>query len=265
MGISNDISRRRSSAASHKHSHDSGGIFNDDFEIPKPDKKDGDTETVKISTTDQAKTDFFDHHEPKQNDFFPETPKPTKPKKVSKEKSPKKYRGKTLLILITIALVLIGASFLGSIKKIFSDKSTTNTGSSVEIIPQDYTPSSTSTTTTPTTTPDTTATTAPAATTTPVVTTPTYTKSSVKIEILNGNGVKKAADVTKATLISAGFNVAKTGNAANFNYTATTVYYKTGNNLAAADIATALASKTPTTKNDDKICTTYDIVIILGK
>lgn len=279
MGISDDISRKRSRPVHHNTTKDVGDIFYDHADKKTEPAKTKEVETkIKIDKSPDA--DFFDKKK-NHDDFFPLVEKNKEAKPTKKEVLPdpnkkllrKKIWRTVRFYLIMVTVVLIAIANQSSLQKYFinlfsGSKATTSDDSSVKIVPKDYSTPTTGTTptTTPTTAPATTTTTTPTTTTTtaPAATTPTYNKSTLKIEILNGNGIKKDGAATKTLLTNAGFVVAKTANAANFNYTTTYIYYKTGELAQATDVKTALTTKNGTLENNDKICGIYDIVIILG-
>ena len=151
----------------------------------------------------------------------------------------------------------------GSIKKLFTSNLTTSNDNSVTIVPQDYTNPTDSVTSTSST-----ATTTPAAITPTAASAPLTTdtnKSNLKIKVLNGNGISKSADAVKQVLAADGYNIDFLGNARTFSYTDTYIYYKTGKDGAAADIKTLLSTRTSVVKNDDTLCASYDIVVVVGK
>jgi len=94
----------------------------------------------------------------------------------------------------------------------------------------------------------------------------TLNKSQVKIQLLNGNGIKGDALKVKTILEKDGWKVASYGNARSFNYQNTLVYYKEEQEEAAKAVADILKNndrQTALHKSDS--LTTYDIQIILGK
>jgi cytoskeletal protein RodZ len=129
---------------------------------------------------------------------------------------------------------------------------------------EDTTPAETTEATTPaeTTTPTTTTT---PATTTPSTTTATLDKAAVKLEVLNGNGIRYSASSVVTTLTKAGFKVSRTANAKKFSYATTIIYFKTGQEEAAKAVAAALSTRQVSTELDDAVAGTYDVVVVVGK
>ena len=103
---------------------------------------------------------------------------------------------------------------------------------------------------------------APATTTTP--STASINKADIKIEILNGNGIKGSADKIKTSLVADGFSVLKVANAQKFTYQSTYIYYKTGAESSAQMIKSALSSRNCILQLSDTLTKGYDIVIVVG-
>lgn len=124
-----------------------------------------------------------------------------------------------------------------------------------------------------TTTPTTEATSTPTETTsaTPTETTqataaPTLDKSTVSIQVLNGNGISGDATKVKSILEKDGFKVASTGNASSFTYQTTVVYYKTGKKDAADAVAQTLNNAGRQAAAQEKSALTkYDVQVVIGK
>jgi cytoskeletal protein RodZ len=114
-----------------------------------------------------------------------------------------------------------------------------------------------------TTTPSTTTNTGTSATTTP---TTTIAKSSIKIEILNGSGITGAAATVKTAMETAGLTISYVGNAKNYNYNSTYIYYNSAKE-AEARLVNETLSKTRTTvlEASNTIAKNYDVVIVVGK
>ncbi|MEI6499211.1 MAG: LytR C-terminal domain-containing protein [bacterium] len=173
------------------------------------------------------------------------------------------------LLLIPILAFFIYQNFK-DIRSTFKSDSTENSNTNDdktytgEIIPQDYTSTDTSNTNTSTTTNTNAVTETPAVT--PEPTTPTeISKSSIKIKILNGNGISKSAQAVKKELINAGFTISNVSNASNFNYLETKIYYKSGKDQQAQLVKDALTSKTSTLAQSDTVAGVFDVVIVVGK
>lgn len=95
--------------------------------------------------------------------------------------------------------------------------------------------------------------------------TPAIDKSTISMEILNGNGISGSASAIKDQLTTAGFTISKVANAYNFNYTNTIIYYKTSKESEANLVKDTLTNHTCETINSDKIVGSYDIVVVVGK
>lgn len=95
---------------------------------------------------------------------------------------------------------------------------------------------------------------------------PAIDKSVIKISVLNGSGVKNSAKVVADQLTTAGFIILYTGNASNFNYQQTFIYFKTGNDAQANLVKDSLTGRTVQTKeNNSVVGTKYDVVVVVGK
>jgi len=90
-------------------------------------------------------------------------------------------------------------------------------------------------------------------------------KSTITIQVLNGNGVAGSADKVAATLTAAGFTPAKSANARKFTYSESIIYYKTGQEASANLVKAALPNLTTTLMNSDSIVGNYDIIVVVGK
>jgi hypothetical protein len=91
-------------------------------------------------------------------------------------------------------------------------------------------------------------------------------KGEIKIEVLNGNGIKGKALTVENLLKSNGFNVLNTGNADNFNYVQTVIRYKKGKKEIAGLIDEVISSMySPVFQEDIVDDSETDVVIILGK
>ena len=173
------------------------------------------------------------------------------------------------LLLIPICIIVILQN-LSSLKDSFANNkanNNVNTSSDTiydgEIIPQDYTVNNSNGTNTnaATVAPQTQSTPPASADTTPAG----VDKSSIKIKLLNGNGVSGSAASVKNTLETAGYTISVTKNAANFNYANTVIYYKTGQEQAAELVKSTFTARTVTTELSDSITGSYTLVIVVGK
>ena len=92
-------------------------------------------------------------------------------------------------------------------------------------------------------------------------------KAELKIQILNGGGIKGEAGRAVQLLEKAGFKNIKTGNADRFDYEQTEISIKGGKKEFLQEITEALGEKY-TVSSDSKTLEekeTYDVVIIIGK
>ncbi len=275
MGIADDISPRRKDRTA------SSGLDGRDI-IGDVRNHEKETETDEAKKKEVEEAAIFAKKTSDNDDFFPKS-KNNKPEKreIVIEAKPKKNTEREttpiserfagiprrklivyclLTIIVIFVIVRIGRSTSSS-----TDSTGSDAASAVTIVPNDYTSSvdnstSTSSTAIPTTTPA--ATTAPA--TTPTAATTLTDKSTLTIDLLNGNGVNNTAATYKSILSNAGYTVGAVGNANNYKYWSTYVYYKTGLAANAAAIKTVLNRKSVLIVNDDTICKKYDIVITIG-
>jgi hypothetical protein len=103
--------------------------------------------------------------------------------------------------------------------------------------------------------------------TTGIAATPTTTtidKKTIKMNVLNGNGISNSAVAVKNTLVKAGFTVSSVANAKRFTYPTTIVYYKTGKEAEAELVKEALSARSVTTEQYDGIGT-LDVQVVVGK
>lgn len=105
-----------------------------------------------------------------------------------------------------------------------------------------------------------------AATTTPAATAPATTdKSTLKVEILNGNGITGTAAAVKTALTNAGYTISRVTNAKRFTYATSIIYYKTGQEAAATEMKTILSTRTVSIELNDLVAGAYDLVLVVGK
>ncbi len=99
-----------------------------------------------------------------------------------------------------------------------------------------------------------------------IKTIPAIDKSVIKISVLNGSGVKNSAKAVADTLTAAGFTVTGTGNARSFSYQTTYIYYKSGKDVEANLVKSAISDKTTEIKESNTVVgSTNDIVVVVGK
>lgn len=282
MGISDDIKPKRGHhTASHRHTdHD----FLDDFDyegivgdtVPPKDREDSkhrealedDFFSKKLASKRDDYKDYYEsyHNKDKDNKEEDEGDEPAGHLSGAKRK---KHGGgnlaRTLIWIMTLAIIVLllwqnKAEIIKLIKeKVFNETAITSPIESKKT--DDYYTSETSNTNENiNVNANLNTNTAPAAAA--MLSPADY--ASVKIEILNGNGIKNSGATAKATLESGGFTVAKTANAKNFNYATTLIYYKTGQDAEANAVKTALIGKDVTIENNDTLVGEYDVVIVLG-
>lgn len=101
----------------------------------------------------------------------------------------------------------------------------------------------------------------------PTPTEETTNKSAISISVLNGSGVKLAANSLASILTADGFTIKYTGNAKSFSYQSTIVYFKTGKESEADLVKSTLESKYQVSNENNDVITgsLYDIVVVAGK
>ena len=196
---------------------------------------------------------------------------------------PRKSHLLTVIIVLFVVLlaVLLVLQNYDQIKKLFgkgsSSGSTSQTQSnpSVEVISNqdkdsDTTPATTATTSTSnssteTTASSSTATTTPTATSTATPAAAVRAPSTLKMKVLNGNGITGSAASVKDTLVAAGYVIPGVSNASKFTYTVTEIYYNTGLKAEADAVATVLSSRKTEVVENATVTGSYDIVVVVGK
>ena len=94
--------------------------------------------------------------------------------------------------------------------------------------------------------------------------TPAIDKSTISIQILNGNGTTGSGSIAKQILVDAGFTVSSTANAKRYNYATSIVYYKTGKEAEATLVNESLSAYVTELVNEDSVMGVYDVVIVIG-
>lgn len=91
--------------------------------------------------------------------------------------------------------------------------------------------------------------------------------SSGSVAVQNGSGESGVAGTAAAIVREAGFTVASTGNADNFEYTDVTIQVKNSKKSILADLEEALSAKYTVgdTSTDLPESTSYDALVIIGK
>ena len=95
--------------------------------------------------------------------------------------------------------------------------------------------------------------------------TETSAKATLKIKVLNGNGIRNSAATIRDILTNAGYSVEKIANASRYTYTKTYIYYKTGQESWATEIKSLFPNRVTEAVLSDAIVGNYDIVIVTGK
>lgn len=97
-------------------------------------------------------------------------------------------------------------------------------------------------------------------------TAPTIDKSAIKMEVLNGSGVKNSAQAVSDQLTAAGFTILYTGNANKFTYQTSIVYFKTGKDAEANLVKESLTGRVVETEESNIVVgSKYDVVVVVGK
>lgn len=91
--------------------------------------------------------------------------------------------------------------------------------------------------------------------------------SEGSVAVQNGSGESGVAGAAATIIKNAGFSIASTGNADNFDYTDVTIQVKSSKKSILADLEKALATKYTVgdTSTDLPESTTYDALVIIGK
>ena len=272
MGISDDIvpgrSHRNRSLNSddlfvvHEKTKDENKSESDESSIAVEIKNDSPKASIDSGRLEQLKNDFF-----KSPESFTKTepkkpsPKaqPSKSTKGSSPKSKKVYRLLTILLILIIACIVAWQYWYQSNKGKSAKLPTVNTNTNLEtyandVVPQDYTSTVNANINSTVTT--------PIANTNQAV---APDKSTIKINLLNGNGIKNSATSVKSTLVAAGFKISNVANAKNFAYPKTEIYYNTGKVDDANLVKAALSSRTTELVESADIAGKYDVVIVIGK
>lgn len=219
---------------------------NEDFDVPI------NTEPKELSADDRdkLKDDFFTD----QYSKLEERGEEYRPNHHEKKKSHFPTKLVIILFIIIFLAIFLYKTYYPKIHSYFYSETSQNSDESSIYVSNPSNDTSSSSTTTPSTT------------TTPTATTPaTIDKSTISLEVLNGNGIAGSASSVAKTLTTAGFIVAKTTNAQHYTYLKTYIYFKTGKDAEAALVATALPDRQTTTAVSDTIAKNYDVVVVVGK
>jgi|GEM_PF-1076867 len=261
MGISDDI--RRISPRQHISHH------KEHVKLDTVAKEPAERENLADREEDINSTDRMAIRQSFHDDFFPSLEEPALPKPMlKKEKKPNVnflpliFNRWTVLVLLVV--VVIGFAFWkrSEIKRVIgiaSKESAENANEepAVTIIPQDYASETT----------DSDKETKPATETkeSSPKTAPAFDKLSLKIKVLNGNGISNSASLMKSELEKDGYKVSQIGNAKSFSYIDTYIFYKTGSVDAAEALKELLNNKSVKIQNNDPVAGAYNIVLVVGK
>jgi len=273
MGISDDIKPKKSHHPQKRSADVHVPIFKDMYDEKDIDLDNFEPEEKKLDpkSLEQLENDFFDYeykHDNKRQqekkDIYIDEAEEKKP--TPKNHHHKKNSTKATFWLITLALLglLIWQNYpeiVSAVKNKFFKKSATETVAENNKTDEYYTGEKVDNTTT-----EDTSATATSTETAPETTTaaPTIDKSSVIMEVLNGNGIKGSADTIRDQLVTAGFKVSRVTNAKNFNYATSIIYFKTGKDAEANIIKEILTNLQTTTQNSDSIVGDYDVIVVVG-
>ena len=239
---------------------------------------------------EEEKHTVHQNHETIENDFFDDYNKEVK-EDSEPTNQPKKPRiihispGKIIAAFFGILIIIMVVQNFSVIKSFFipnQNKNSTKANTSTPVVPIEYTADDTNSSTSDdtsaentnanNTTDNTSATTdqnnttnAPASTTTPAATASSIDKSSIKLKVLNGNGIKGDAASVTTQLKNAGFTVSSTTNAKSFSYATSIIYYKTGKDQEAALVKESITGRSITLEQNDSATGTMDIVVVVGK
>jgi hypothetical protein len=228
-------------------------------------KEEGDSVEVRVAKGRDRVSELYDNFLSDSHYYYGDHPKAEPHKDQIDDPEPPKQakRSRAGLIIFFLVLAIIGLILWQSYPSIksFYDELTGSTSDDSDskilysdIPSQDYTTGSATSD-------------APATTTTPSAesTTSTINKSTISIQVLNGNGISRSAAGVKTTLESAGFTVSSVINAKKFTYASSIIYYKTGQDEEAALVKSSLPNLVIELENSDTLTSSYDIVVLVGK
>lgn len=87
---------------------------------------------------------------------------------------------------------------------------------------------------------------------------------NLSVTVLNGSGTAGAAQATATTLKAASYNVTTVGNAKRFNYSNTTIFYKSGRLKEAEAAATAIGKPGASLEEENSVTAGVDLVVVVG-
>lgn len=89
--------------------------------------------------------------------------------------------------------------------------------------------------------------------------------STLKVKVLNGNGISGSAATIKTKLEGAGYTIGTVTNASKFTYTKTVIYYNTNKKAEADALAAVLTERQTEVILNASVTNTFDIVVVVGK
>jgi len=90
-------------------------------------------------------------------------------------------------------------------------------------------------------------------------------KSTIKLKVLNGNGISGSAAVLADILKTNGFVVESVTNASRFTYENTTIYFNTGKSAESELIKQSLTNYNVLSYENPSVTGNYDIIVVVGK
>jgi len=198
-----------------------------------------------------------DHGHPEEDDD--DSIKATPKSDIELPEKDKKEGGglfKWIMLFFIVLIAIIVWQNYSKIAEVFNFSSDEESTDSTEDIA--YYDNSATDYTTPAATEDATTTETPAENTTAI------DKSTIAIQVLNGNGTTGSATVAKQVLIDAGFTVASTTNAKKYTYATSIVYYKTGKKAEAELVNSSLSAYKTELINEDSVMGIYDVIVLVG-
>lgn len=284
MGISDDIRPRKSMRAQETHSfvHEKKPepVPEEEIEdLSETEENEEDTEEIKVKNLDreEIKNSFFQNIPIKENKkeeaISKDMSKVAKSDEIVSEGEVKKFDhllnlflwivcGLLLATLIYINFDEIKSTFTKEDTKTSETPKVTISKPTLEVYSGTVTTGATATTGTTGVAIATGAAVTTGITVPPIAT--TIDKKSIKMNVLNGNGITNSAVVVKNILVKAGFTVSSVANAKRFTYPTTIVYYKTGKEAEAELVKEALSTRSVTTELYDGIGS-LDLQVVVGK
>jgi len=254
MGISDDIrpvEKKKNELPSVRHTFEPKG----NFDIPKQPPA---VSKINKEKRKELEEEFFS--------FKNNSPKETESDEEKPRLLTKIFNKKTLIVFAAILLLAVVAVNYKTIKSLIkpsilknSDKIAQYEG---EIIPQDYTSGYSEDDS------DSTSDSSDASSSTSsdsAVSSQTIDKASIKVSVLNGNGVRGEASQIHDILVAGGFSVPNVSNARKFSYQNTIIYYRPGFRAYADEVKSLLTNKIADLTESSDLTTSYEVVVVVGK